>query len=175
MEAEDESAPSELKIDFSTANNHLQYQHSATKVAFYSMACEAPLSGVKRGDLWLGDRDSCSMVQLKHRNIENVIIAEEDMYGEWSCIIIMWPCALISRISIPTHSASSHSTPNRSRTRRRSQVLQDRPFYQRQDLLRCGGEVCQQGVECRQRRTHLLSNWPRPFCQCCRLSVDEKK
>jgi hypothetical protein len=77
-------APSELKIEFSTANNHLQYIHSATKVVFYlnCSGSEAPLSGAKRGDIWLGDRDSCSMVQLKHRNIEDVIIAEEDMHGE---------------------------------------------------------------------------------------------
>jgi len=79
------SPPVELKIEFSDVNNHKQYDSSASRVVFYSsrVAEECVPEGVKRGELWLGDKDSISMVQLQHRGITDVIVAEEDLFGKY--------------------------------------------------------------------------------------------
>lgn len=65
---------SELKVTFSDKMNKYQYDGHANHIPLPSMA-------KGKGKLWLGDRDSCSMVQLKHRNIKSVVNAQGDMHG----------------------------------------------------------------------------------------------
>ena len=67
---------SELKVTFSDKMNKYQYDGHANEIPLSPMA-----KGPGKGKLWLGDRDSCSMVQLKHRDIKSVVNAQGDMHG----------------------------------------------------------------------------------------------
>ena len=59
-----------LKVEFSDKNNKYQYDGHAN---------ELPSSG--RGKLYIGDRDSGSMVQLRHRKIVKTVNCQTDMFG----------------------------------------------------------------------------------------------
>jgi len=98
MESEPTPPPSELKIHFSDANNHMQYDSSAARIAFYNVQVE---EGAKSGSLYLGDRDSCSMVQLKHRGIKDCVICEEDMFGTFLILRVSVPAYIFVHISLP--------------------------------------------------------------------------
>lgn len=65
---------SEFKITFSDKMNKYQYDGHAHEI---------PITNPKKtaGKLFLGDRDSCSMVQLLHRNVKCVVNAQGDMHG----------------------------------------------------------------------------------------------
>ena len=56
---------SEFKVEFSDTNVSAQYDHSASNIASIVEGSHPPL--------FVGDRDSLSMVQISHRNIEKVI------------------------------------------------------------------------------------------------------
>ena len=61
-----------LKVEFSDANNKYQYDGHAHAV---------PLAKGAKGKLYLGDRDSGSMVQIKHRKITKAVNCQTDMHG----------------------------------------------------------------------------------------------
>ena len=65
-------APPEMNVVFTDKYNKYQYDSSATAV--YTEAS----TGMS---LFLGDRESCSMVQLQHRQIKSVVICASDMHG----------------------------------------------------------------------------------------------
>jgi hypothetical protein len=65
---------SELKVTFSDKNNKFQYDGHAVRIKVKSMK-------KKGGKLYLGDRDSCSMVQLKFRNVTHVVCSDTDLHG----------------------------------------------------------------------------------------------
>jgi len=67
---------SELKVTFSDKMNKYQYDGHANQIPLSSMSAKKD-----KGKLYLGDRDSCSMVQLKHRDIWSVVNAQGDMHG----------------------------------------------------------------------------------------------
>jgi protein-tyrosine phosphatase len=64
---------SELKVTFSDKNNRFQYDGHAERI-------KVPSLKKKGGKLYLGDRDSCSMVQLKHRSISHVVNCDTDQH-----------------------------------------------------------------------------------------------
>ena len=63
-----------LKVTFSDKNNRFQYDGHAHRVKVVTLK-------KKGGKLYLGDRDSCSMVQLKHRNISHVVNTDVDQHN----------------------------------------------------------------------------------------------
>jgi hypothetical protein len=64
---------SEFKVEFSDANNAAQYDTSA-----------ADVSSLYRGEdgarLYIGDRDSLSMVQIRHRQLSRVLNCHGVLY-----------------------------------------------------------------------------------------------
>ena len=102
---------SELKVTFSDKMNKYQYDGHANHIPLPSMA-------KGKGKLWLGDRDSCSMVQLKHRNIKSVVNAQGDMHGlskegkcrEGGMVMHSSPTCLLLHIFLScSHSLKRHS------------------------------------------------------------------
>ncbi len=69
----------EFKVVFSNENNYRQYDLSATLIPMEENPTGCAESS--SGRLWLGDRDSCSMVQLRHRRITHCVIAQQDLFG----------------------------------------------------------------------------------------------
>jgi hypothetical protein len=65
-------AASEMKVVFTDKYNHLQYESSAAVVYKHPDT---------NANLFIGDQSSCSMVQLQHRSMSKVIIAQSDMHG----------------------------------------------------------------------------------------------
>ena len=64
-----------LKVTFSSKNNGAQYDSSADRIFIV-------VEGKKNaGKLYLGDRDSGSMVQLEHRKTSKVVNCQNDMHG----------------------------------------------------------------------------------------------
>ena len=60
-----------LKVEFSDKNNKYQYDGHA-----HELPCAKG-----KGRVFIGDRDSGSMVQLKHRKITKAVNAQTDMHG----------------------------------------------------------------------------------------------
>ena len=62
-----------LKVTF-IDNSASQYDEFADEIKYSS-------SKKSKGKLYLGDRHSCAMVQLKHRNISAVVNCDTDLFG----------------------------------------------------------------------------------------------
>lgn len=69
---------SELKVTFTDKKNKYQYDGHAHCIGVNNVISKGKGNG---GKLYLGDRDSCSMVQIKHRDISCVVNAQGDMHG----------------------------------------------------------------------------------------------
>ena len=64
---------SKLKVTY-IDNSATQYDEFADEIIYSS-------SKKSKGKLYLGDRHSCAMVQLKHRNISAVVNCDTDLFG----------------------------------------------------------------------------------------------
>ena len=155
---------SDFKVTFSDKMNKYQYDGHANHIPLLSMP-------KGKGQLWLGDRDSCSMVQLKHRHIKSVVNAQGDMHGlarEGECrdgVMVMPPQSVAS---LPSSAPAPHATflygiltllhlhPASCRIH---PVLQAGPHRQRSELLRnvLSVRACNPSRSCKQQRSHSLS------------------